>query len=796
MRSRPGRACLLVAAVCVPFVVLACGEDVTAVGDGMPTSVTIDPSELSLRIGEARTVEARYLDGSGGATEAPADWTSAWSSSDTTVATVDADGVVRARRPGSAEITLTTGAAGAALDDEALVQVLEPLGQQAADRTSGATVGPEGGSVAAEAGDGTRYVLTVPAGALDEPVAIELTPLTGIDNLPLTGPLAGAVDFSPDGLVFLTPAELRVIAPRPVELAGLAGFALHDGDFRLAPFQALGDTLRLMVGHFSGAGASWGEEDEVAGLASVPGGTPEDVAMQEIARHNWEAAMAGEDPDAGVLAGILETWYEEGLVPALEEAAKDPKKLEAAVAQFNRWGSNRSFWADGWLEDETMAARDLVADAISAHIERLNASCSTQNDTGPVAEILAWSARAVSLGLATPENGLGVDDVVENLCLQVRILETTFPDTIGRFATETLELRAGVVIGDRAPSFDTELEVTLDHGGTASVGPSHGVTNPDGHFSAEVSLVQESSRVRIEVEVAYPGIPQVSAVQEVSAWGEVQLFMDVRPEGSSGVGSDEVDLDPGGVGVLTITALQGRGAYLGRPITLSVDGDGTVDKAELHVDQTQGQATARYTAPGGTGEDIVRATLIDGGKTLRDSVIVRYEPFEPVDLELDFGNGEPNPTVTGPLLKSGVDYLVTVSGTYSIWTAEWQDGICQGAPDAGAGGPTGYDAEALFAVPVGSSLCGRDFPDGRRHNNQFRLSLNGDDVFDHYHPGGPPNYAPGAELEFYDASRTYTFRITGQGHPVQFRIEESGARQDDYGLIEIRVERAPPLQDG
>src|SRR5690606_396036 len=109
--------------------------------------------------------------------------------------------------------------------------------------------------------------------------------------------------------------------------------------------------------------------------------------------------------------------------------------------------------------------------------------------------------------------------------------------------------------------------------------------------------------------------PQVSAIQEISAWGEVQLFMDVRPEGSSGSGSDEVDLAPGGVGLLTITALQGRGAYLGRPITLSVDGGGTVDKAELHVDQTQGQATARYTAPGGTGEDIVRATLIDGGKT-------------------------------------------------------------------------------------------------------------------------------------------------------------------------------------
>src|SRR5690606_12002026 len=41
------------------------------------------------------------------------------------------------------------------------------------------------------------------------------------------------------------------------------------------------------------------------------------------------------------------------------------------------------------------------------------------------------------------------------------------------------------------------------------------------------------------------------------------------------------------------------------------------------------------------------------------------------------------PTATGPVLASGVNYVVTVEGTHSSWGVdEWEAGACKGTPHA------------------------------------------------------------------------------------------------------------------
>jgi hypothetical protein len=66
-----------------------------------------------------------------------------------------------------------------------------------------------GGSIVATGADGTIYTLTIPEGALLSEREITLTPISSIDNLPLSGGLLGAVQISPE-IEFYNYAKLTI----------------------------------------------------------------------------------------------------------------------------------------------------------------------------------------------------------------------------------------------------------------------------------------------------------------------------------------------------------------------------------------------------------------------------------------------------------------------------------------------------------------------------------------------------------------------------------------------------------
>jgi hypothetical protein len=148
-------------------------------------------------------------------------------------------------------------------------------------------------------------------------------------------------------------------------------------------------------------------------------------------------------------------------------------------------------------------------------------------------------------------------------------------------------------------------------------------------------------------------------------------------------------------------------------------------------------------------------------------------------IQLDFGNGEDDPTVVGPTLENGTTYRITVSGTYTFNSVEqWQDGVCRGAAAAGVGGPTGLDAEFFFAVPVGSALCDEEeFDCCPNHTEKFRISLDDGGTFTHIEPLAPA----------LNPSHVYEYEVQGQGMPAHFQLEEDSNRDDDYGILGISI---------
>ncbi len=142
------------------------------------------------------------------------------------------------------------------------------------------------------------------------------------------------------------------------------------------------------------------------------------------------------------------------------------------------------------------------------------------------------------------------------------------------------------------------------------------------------------------------------------------------------------------------------------------------------------------------------------------------------------------PTVAGPVLEDGADYVIDVQGTFSVWDCSVTNpGWCKGDPSdeplfpapGRANGLVMFDANTWFAVPVGEPRCSTD--DAVPTETQlFVMSIDGCATFTHV----PPATAG------FDADHTYTYEIAGAGQGVSFRIADTIA-SDNYGVLRITV---------
>jgi hypothetical protein len=156
--------------------------------------------------------------------------------------------------------------------------------------------------------------------------------------------------------------------------------------------------------------------------------------------------------------------------------------------------------------------------------------------------------------------------------------------------------------------------------------------------------------------------------------------------------------------------------------------------------------------------------------------------IEVVELDMHRPDGS-TAAVTEPILEEGKTYRLTIEGTYSIWSGEWDSGTCAGIPgDApmfpsaeGSNGKVGIDSEFYFAVPAGSALCSSEIPLG---TGALEASLDGGLDFDDLDPISTP-VSP-------DPDHSYEYEVTGQGHPIMFEREDFPS-DDNYGVLKITV---------
>ena len=141
---------------------------------------------------------------------------------------------------------------------------------------------------------------------------------------------------------------------------------------------------------------------------------------------------------------------------------------------------------------------------------------------------------------------------------------------------------------------------------------------------------------------------------------------------------------------------------------------------------------------------------------------------------------------TGPVLASGHQYVITMSGTWSYWSPNYwpSHGTC-GITDAMPQYPSpgtvnsvvGTDAVWGFAAPKSNGVCVKTYP---HVSNNVQLSLDGGVTF------GDPPVTPGSAPA---PDHTYHFTVTGQGKTVAFKIDDAKST-DNYGIVKAVIEQS------
>jgi hypothetical protein len=236
-----------------------------------------------------------------------------------------------------------------------------------------ATIDPEGGSLSADAADGTHFVLNLPPDAVSRPTAIRMTPLSEINGLPFSRGFIGGVQLEPEGLRLFVPATLTIRPAGPMR-PGAVGFSyLADGDeFALDLSKKGNGQIELQVLHFSGYGAGNATPGNISSQSSIVPASVIQAIRQRIAAI-FDRATEREDENGNVIppeltqeqafamiVEIVADAFDRHLRPALASLAPECNRtnIEAVVSlalatihTAEYMGLDNDLSIRGWIDD-------------------------------------------------------------------------------------------------------------------------------------------------------------------------------------------------------------------------------------------------------------------------------------------------------------------------------------------------------------------------------------------------------------------------------------------------------------
>jgi hypothetical protein len=323
-----------------------------------------------------------------------------------------------------------------------------------------------GGTLTATGGDGTKYTLQIPPGALSSDEKITMIPVSSIAGSPL-GSLIGAVEITPHGLLLLKRATLTIVPHSPVALRRQAGFgaAGGGGDFGLYPLDR-GVGIVMSLNHFSTYGVANATDAQAqTAVSHMPVRT--EAQLQQLAGEILrQARESGKPIDLKALAGLYVAYYRDIVKPLTDKALTDDTYAVSASTSLLAWArqiENLSPAEGGGLKDDPGISplfdgyRALLAKIDENAIRQRYERCVQSDDLSEIVRLLAAERQAQILGL-----NVGTASSLAQKCAHFELDVTTTSHEV-RF-TGDANIIADIGVEDDVPiAMDATLRATGQH---------------------------------------------------------------------------------------------------------------------------------------------------------------------------------------------------------------------------------------------------------------------------------------------------------------------------------------------
>ena len=254
--------------------------------------------------------------------------------------------------------------------------------------TAQAVIGPDGGTLEVVGGDGSRYVLEIPDGALVSPVTISMTPAAAVEGVPLSGGSQALVHLEPEGLVFYQPALLLIQPAAETDGIRMAYGSRDLGqDFHLYPGEEGEDGVRLTISHFSDYGTTDGQRAEIERLLDQYVPSQAESYTQNAITIITETVDDG-DAEVDAIERVFRQWFNQTIEVRLKNAAVYPERFDAAVGEYLSWIFQIQLLSPLGGEPELKnrfsaeidRAKDAIAAAVKSGMEDAYDQCVQEND--------------------------------------------------------------------------------------------------------------------------------------------------------------------------------------------------------------------------------------------------------------------------------------------------------------------------------------------------------------------------------------------------------------------------------
>lgn len=553
-----------------------------------------------------------------------------------------------------------------------------------------AIIGPEGGSLTTQSPDASTFELIIPAGSVQQPTTITMTPIITL----LPGPFAeslgssftAGVHLQPDGLFFLQPLSLTVTPPGDIDASTWAWSYQEDGNsLQPVPFISNGSAVTIDVWHFSGTGISLNWSKAVQSFGNFAARTAEQIALHNIGNvvANPICDETGCYLDQAALINIFLNWYLSGVKPMLTNAKSNPDLAKPALNQWLSWLAEVQKWG---LDDEGGAldnpigeaenlAKRVIDAAFSAAITKCDGAGSKQEALADLAEPLDWITTAQMLSY---DNEYPITEIEK--CATIKVSDASYPPRLDNGESGELKIRVGVLFRgiNGSTRYDLDANVMLTPDGIISA-PSSGSPGNDGWFTSNLTMTGEGdATVKMNASVLL-GTYQSEAEQSYTIKPKTSLSLQGKPV-SGGAYSDTVEIEPNESADVQATVFFEAAPSSGKTVDFTlVEGPGSLTFTSVLTDG-DGLASIQFQAPNEAGQSSITAShTTDTAKLLEDTITITYGAsltISPVAALVDAGGTVEFTATTTNLSPAKVTWSATAGTTIqstgdltATWTA-------------------------------------------------------------------------------------------------------------------------------